>query len=180
MSNFQEFYNLTQGMPDTAQRIFVASTTDALATVEAANYLNDKVYTTNTAVSGDYIYNSPMQAGDILYLHYGVGGSPGFTLGYVSAISATEFNFVVGVQGVVPGLLLAKKVVRDAAFAGGAALVTITDAASVTTDVVVAATATQTNAEALLKIVPGAGSIAFTFAADPGAGTISYVSYATV
>lgn len=180
MSNFQEFSNVNQGMPDTAQRIFVASTTDSLATVEGANYLNDKVFTSNAAVSGNYIYSGPLQAGDIIFLHYGVGGSPGFTQGYVSEISSTEFNFVVGIQGVVPGLLLAKKVVKSVAFAGGAALVTITDTASLTTDVVVAAAGTQANPEALLTIVPGAGSIAFTFAGDPGAGTISYVSYATV
>lgn len=180
MSNFLEFYTLNQGMPDTAQRVYVASTNDTLGTVTAANYLNDKVYTTNTAVSGDYIYNGPLQANDILFLAYDLDGTPGYTVGYVSRISATQFNFVVGIQGVVPGLLLAKKVVNGASFAGGAALVTITDTAILTTDVVVVSTNTQANAEAVLKVVPGAGSIAVTYAGDPGAGTMDYVVYATV
>jgi len=172
MSTFDTFSNVSQALVGTAPAIFVATTPDVLGTVTASGYLTDLCVTDGNA--------APLKTGDIIFLNYDSDGTPGWTAGYVTNPSTGVYNFVQGIQGVVPGLLLAKKVVNGASFAGGAAAQTITDAAILTTDVVMVSTNTSANAVSLQKIVPGAGSIALTFSADPGAGTCDYVVYATV
>ncbi len=179
MSNFLEFYTLNQGMPDTAQRIYVASTNDTLNVATAANYLNDKVYTTNNSVADTYIYNGPLQANDILFLAYDLDGTPGFTVGYVDAVSETEFNFVVGIQGLtIPSV--PKKIVKGATDAGAGATITITDADVLTTDVIVVSVDSMTTPESMLSYTAGNGSFTVTFAGAPGASVIDYIVYASV
>jgi hypothetical protein len=67
------------------------------------------------------------------------------------------------------------KAVDAAVAAGGAATQSISDAFCTSTSVVLGSWVTQTNAEEIVKIVPGNGSFVITSTGDVGAGTFSYV-----
>lgn len=170
MSNILELTPMVGGQTNTAQKVFAASTNDALATVTTAGYLTDKV------TAGVFSLN------DVIFLAYDVDGTPGNTVGYVSTSSAGVYGFTVGIQGVAAtSLRLAKKVVANYAIAGGAAAQTITDAAILTTDVILVSVNSVTTAGAYMRLsITNAGTATVTFNADPGASVVDYVLYATV
>lgn len=102
----------------------------------------------------------------------------GATANFVVAPSALVSGNLVKASGTA-GLLVdqgvAMKSVYAAAFAGGSATFTVTDAFCTSTSVVTGNWATQTNPASVYKITPGNGSFVVTSSADTGVSTFSYV-----
>jgi len=89
MSNFETFTNLTGGLPGTAPRIFSASTTDNLAAVETAGYLNDRGAKGQIAAQDILIIN--ISDGDV--------ANQKVYFGYVTNPSAGVYTWNFGFQG---------------------------------------------------------------------------------
>jgi hypothetical protein len=161
MSNFETFTPYTQGLAGTAPMKFVASTTDSLATILAAGYLNDL---TDKVKANDSI--------DINYADTSV--SP-------TVITATYGTFQVVVSGGNTSLVQHNGIhAAKYTNAGGSATVSITDSAITTSSVVVAAIQSSANAVTIEKVTPGSGTLTVLCSGDPGASVISYIATANV
>lgn len=74
MSNFQSFGQVSEGLPGTAPNLFQASTSDNLATITAAGYLNDK--------------SSIVKANDIFFVNYSDTSTFPLNVGEVSSAAS--------------------------------------------------------------------------------------------
>ena len=123
MANFDTLAKVTGGLSGTAPEIFVATTDDALAVVEAADYVEDLV---EAGILKDF---------DIIYLNYDMDGTPG------QAVMTVDGNDLVTYGSPIGGVLLAANNLSDVADAA----VSATNLGLGTTDDVVFASLTVNN-----------------------------------
>lgn len=171
-----------------------ASSTDAIATVTAANYFASAVYDLAVGdiiiieasdANGMYYVDAVNQtAGTISVVTFGPVGSVGtanLQNGAVTAIKlasdAVETAKILNANvtlaklasGISPSHII--KYAGTSAYAGGGTSVAITVAGVAATDLVFAQIQASTNAVSVVKAVPTLNTITVHFSADPGAAT---------
>lgn len=171
-----------------------ASSTDAIATVTAANYFASAVYDLAVGdiiiieasdANGMYYVDAVNQsAGTISVVTFGPVGSVGtanLQNGAVTAIKlasdAVETAKILNANvtlaklaaGITPSHIV--KYAGTSAYAGGGTSVAITVAGVAATDLVFAQIQASTNAVSVVKVVPTLNTITVHFSADPGAAT---------
>jgi hypothetical protein len=171
-----------------------ASSTDAIATVTAANYFAAAVYDLAVGdiiiieasdANGMYYVDAVNQtAGTISVVTFGPVGSVGtanLQNGAVTAIKlasdAVETAKILNANvtlaklasGISPSHII--KYAGTSAYAGGGTSVAITVAGVAATDLVFAQIQASTNAVSVVKVVPTLNTITVHFSADPGAAT---------
>ena len=170
MSNFQTFGAVTEGLEGSAPARFIASTTDSLATIIAAGYLNDKqkIVKANDVFDINYSDGSvfPLNIGESsLFGSFGVQYDPGLGNWNLIPKSSTQIN-------------IAAYGVHSAVYtnAGGSATATITDATISPNSVVIARLQSSANPVIVQTVQPANGSVTIVFSGDPGSSVIEYIS----
>ena len=171
-----------------------ASSTDAIATVTAANYFASAVYDLAVGdiiiieasdANGMYYVDAVNQsAGTISVVTFGPVGSVGTANLQNSAVTAIKLasdavetakilnaNVTLAklAAGITPSHIV--KYAGTSAYAGGGTSVAITVAGVAATDLVFAQIQASTNAVSVVKVVPTLNTITVHFSADPGAAT---------
>lgn len=170
MSNFQTFGAITEGLEGSAPARFIASTTDSLAAMLVAGYLNDKakIVKANDVIDVNYLdaSNFPLNVGESsLFLSFYVQYDP--TLG--------NWNMI---PKVVPLLnIAAYGVTSDTySYAGGSTAVTVIDSSINPNSVVIARWQSSANASIIKSVLPGNGLFTVVTSVDPGASVLEYIS----
>lgn len=173
MSGFETFANVTDGVPGTAPNLFFCSTTDNLATISAAGYLNDK--------------KTFIKANDIFWINYSdvTNGYPLRTtmaavLGqFIVVYNPSTANYTLQQLAFQNGLsILGANGVHSALFtnAGGSATTVVTDARIGSTNKVFARWKSSANATIVQKVTPANGSFTVLSSTDPGASVLEYIA----
>jgi hypothetical protein len=188
MSNFETFGLVSNGEQGTAPSRYTASTSDNLATITAAGYLNDlaHIIKPNDVIDINYsdLSTFPLNTGmNATYKSFQViYASPNWSLGNPPnsggyLVAANNFS-EIATQGAVSqaaslenlGIHSAKASVTAAG-----ASVTITDAKVTAASVVVGNWQSQATAGSVLTVTPGAGSFVVTSSATVGVAVFAYV-----
>lgn len=170
MSNFSSLDQVTAGLAGTAQRIFVASTPDLLATILAPGYLNDR--------------DPYFQANDIVYINYADNSTFPLNVG-MSAIAGefmvtfdpTALNWSL-IQTSAQSSGVAALGVHSALYsnAGGSATTTITDSSITPSSKVLARWKSSANSVSILTVAPGNGTLTVVSSGDPGVSVLEYIA----
>jgi hypothetical protein len=170
MSNFETWGVVTQGLMGSAPARFIASTTDAFATIIAAGYMNDKYkeIKANDKVEINYLDAStfPVNVGEAAI--YGV-----FHVQYDPILN--NWNLIPEVPA---GNTIANYGLHSALYsnAGGSATTTFNDASINPNSVVIARWQSSANAVKVETVLPGNGTITVVSSADPGVSVLEYIS----
>ena len=171
-----------------------ASSTDAIATVIAANYFADVVYDLAVGdlifidasdADGIYLVDAvDRDAGTVSVVSYGPAGAVGTANLQDGAVTALKLasdavttakilnaNVTLAklASGIAPSHIV--KYAGTSAYAGGGTSVAITVTGVAATDLVFAQIQASTNAVSVVKVVPTLNTITVHFSADPGAAT---------
>jgi hypothetical protein len=171
MSNFQTFALITEGNISTAANMFIASTTDSLATMLAAGYMDDlsAKIKSNDIVIVNYADLSvfPLNTGEsCLQAQFKVSYNP--SAAQWSLIQVDDFVDGIAAYGVISNLYTN---------AGGSATSTIVDARINPSMIVVAAWSSSANAVSVYSVNPGVGSMTVVSSSDPGASVLNYIAF---
>lgn len=172
-----------------------ASSTDAIATVTAANYFADVVYDLAVGdlifidasdADGIYLVNAvDRDAGTVSVVSYGPAGAVGTANLQDGAVTALKLasdavttakilnaNVTLAklASGIAPSHIV--KYAGTANYAGGGTSTAITVTGAAATDLVFAQIQASTNAVSVVKVVPTLNTVTVDFSADPGAATV--------
>ena len=170
MSNFQTFGRVTDGQEGSAPAKHLASTTDSLATMLAAGYLNDKAKNIkpNDRIAVNYLDASvfPLNTGEsALYQDFYVQYDPALNNWNMVPLNPPAAG--IGAYGVHSA---------NYDYAGGSATFVISDAAITPNSVVIGRFQSQANAALVKTVLPGNGQITVVASADPGVSVFGYMS----
>jgi hypothetical protein len=171
-----------------------ASSTDAIATVTAANYfapvvydlaVGDLIFIDASDADGIYLVDAvDRDAGTVSVVSYGPAGAIGTANLQDGAVTALKLasdavttakilnaNVTLAklASGIAPSHIV--KYAGTSAYAGGGTSVAITVTGVAATDLVFAQIQASTNAVSVVKVVPTLNTITVHFSADPGAAT---------
>lgn len=172
-----------------------ASSTDAIATVTAANYFADVVYDLAVGdlifidasdADGIYLVDAvDRDAGTVSVVSYGPAGAVGTANLQDGAVTALKLasdavttakilnaNVTLAklASGIAPSHIV--KYAGTANYAGGGTSTAITVTGAAATDLVFAQIQASTNAVSVVKVVPTLNTVTVHFSADPGAATV--------
>jgi hypothetical protein len=172
-----------------------ASSTDAIATVTAADYFADVVYDLAVGdlifidasdADGIYLVNAvDRAAGTVTVASYGPAGAVGTANLQDGAVTAVKLasdavttakilnaNVTLAklASGIAPSHIV--KYAGTANYAGGGTSTAITVTGAAATDLVFAQIQASTNAVSVVKVVPTLNTVTVHFSADPGAATV--------
>ena len=169
MSNFQSLDLVTETLIGSAPSLFSGVTTDSLATIMAAGYLNDiaKKIKANDQFNVNYLDNSsfPLSTGESsVYQEFSVQYDP--TLGNWNLIPSAAPQSAIAALGVHS---------VNYSNAGGSATTVITDPAITPNSVVLARWRSSTNSVIIKTVLPGNGTLTIVSTGDPGASTLDYI-----
>ena len=169
MSNFSSLDQVTAGLAGTAQRIFVASTPDALATILASGYLNDR--------------DPFFKANDIVYINYADTSTFPVNVG-MSAVAGefmvqfdpTSLNWSL-IQTSAQSSGVAALGVHSALYsnAGGSATTTVTDSSISPSSVVLARWKSSANSVSINTVAVANGTLTVVSSGDPGVSVLEYI-----
>lgn len=171
MSNFETFGQVTDGLQGSAVARFTASTTDSLAAMLAAGYLNDKakIVKANDIIEVNYqdASNFPLNVGEAaLYQAFMVQYDPVLNNWNMMPIGAVQSG--IGAYNVHSA---------DYSYAGGAASFVVVDPSINPNSVVIARFASQANPAEVKTALPGNGQLTIVASADPGVSIVQYMVF---
>jgi hypothetical protein len=170
MSNFQTFGTVTDGLEGSAPARFLASTTDTLAAMLVAGYLNDKkkIVKANDILDVNYLDTStfPLNTGEAaLFASFTVQYDP--VLGNWNMVLKSNVSTSISAFGVHAATY---------SNAGGSATTTITDSSISPNSVVNARWKSSANAVTIETVLPGNGTLTIVSTGDPGVSVLDYIS----
>lgn len=170
MSNFQTLDLVTETLIGSAPSRFAASTTDALATILAAGYLND--------------INKKIKANDVFDINYLDTSVFPLNTGEASVFASfrVQYDPIAGnwnlIQSSVPLSIISALGVHAANYnnGGGSATTTISDSEISANSIVVARWKSSANSARIETVAPSAGSLVVVSSTDPGVSVLEYIS----
>lgn len=170
MSNFQSLSLVTEGLVGSAPCRFVASTTDSLATLLGAGYLND--------------INKKIKANDRFDINYSDSSVFPLNIGEASVFAsfAVQYDPIANnwnlIQLSVPQSLISALGVHSANYnnGGGSATTVISDSEINANSVVIARWKSSATSASVETVLPANGSLTVVSTADPGVSVLEYIS----
>jgi len=169
MSNFESLSLITEALIGSAPSRYTASTTDSLATILAAGYLNDlnKKLKANDRFDINYADTSafPLNTGEAA-----IFGS--FTVQYDPVAANWNLIPLAAPQSIISSLGVYSALYNNG---GGSATTTITDSEVNSNSVILARWKSSATSARVETVLPANGSFTVLSSADPGVSVLEYI-----